>query len=224
MLGYSDLLSTMPLNPEQSELAAKIGQQTRRAKSLVASLLNFAKQGPAVMTTVNINTVLRTALRLAQPQAQGLKIEVGTDFDPDLPPVYGDSNQLLQVCVQTFNNALHAVNEAGGRKLVIAARHVDSLVCVEISDARVAAVAELLEEERENTERSRNSARLFSGLGLSACQNVLQQHKGRILWSQHEGAGASIRIELPAMPVPEKSLEKSLAAGVPVMWESQPSA
>jgi signal transduction histidine kinase len=224
MLGYSDLLSTMPLNPEQSELAAKIGQQTRRAKSLVASLLNFAKQGPAVMTTVNINTVLRTALRLAQPQALGLKIEVGADFDPDLPPVSGDSNQLLQVCVQTFNNALHAVNEDGGRKLVIAARHIDGTVCVDISDARVATAAELREERRENAERSRNSAKLLSGLGLSACQNVVQQHKGRILWSQDESAGTSIRIELPAMPAPEKSLEKSLAAGVPVMWESQPSA
>ena len=52
MLGYSDLLQlSKPLNPEQNELAARIGQQARRTKSLVASLLSFAKQRPAALSS-----------------------------------------------------------------------------------------------------------------------------------------------------------------------------
>src|SRR5208282_5493253 len=49
MLGYSDLLLTTPLTPEQHDLAARIGQHARRTRSLVASLLSFAKQGPTAM-------------------------------------------------------------------------------------------------------------------------------------------------------------------------------
>ncbi len=64
MMGYSDLLRIPALNPEQHDLAAKIGQHVRRTKSLVASLLSFAKQGPATMAPVDLNTMLRTAVKL----------------------------------------------------------------------------------------------------------------------------------------------------------------
>ncbi|MGB0106339.1 MAG: histidine kinase dimerization/phospho-acceptor domain-containing protein, partial [Candidatus Sulfotelmatobacter sp.] len=47
MLGYSDLLLCTALTSEQSDLAMRIGQHARRTRSLVASLLSFAKQGPA---------------------------------------------------------------------------------------------------------------------------------------------------------------------------------
>ncbi len=221
MLGYSDLLLTTPLNSGQNELAAKIGQQTRRAKSLVASLLNFAKQGPAIMSTVNLNTVLRTAVKLSQPQAQALKIEVRTEIEPDLPNILGDSNQLLQVCVQTFNNALHAINEAGSRSLIIAAKHLDGTIFIDIIHVGGVAVDKVQEEGLGNPRSVLDSAKPLSGLGLGACQNILHQHKGRIFWSQDEIAGASIRIELPAtLAGPENLPEKSMAAGLPVIWES----
>jgi hypothetical protein len=78
MLGYSDLLLCTPLTAEQSELAVRIGQHARRTRSLVASLLSFAKQGPPAMAPVDLNTLLRTAVKLSQPQWQALKIEVRT--------------------------------------------------------------------------------------------------------------------------------------------------
>ncbi len=53
MLGYSDLLISTPLTPEQQELAGKIGQHARRTRSLVASLLSFAKQGPTAMAPLD---------------------------------------------------------------------------------------------------------------------------------------------------------------------------
>jgi signal transduction histidine kinase len=74
MLGYSDLLLTTPLNVEQHELAARIGQHVRRTKSLVASLLSFARQDPSAMASVDLKTLLRTAVKLSQPQWQALKI------------------------------------------------------------------------------------------------------------------------------------------------------
>ena len=47
MLGYSDLLLNTKLSEGQQPLAAKIGQYVRRTKSLVASLISFARQTPA---------------------------------------------------------------------------------------------------------------------------------------------------------------------------------
>ena len=214
MLGYSDLLQlSKPLSPEQSELAARIGQQARRTKSLVASLLSFAKQTPTAMAPVDLNTLLRTAIKLSQPQWQELKIEVQTELPQELLLVRVDSNQLLQVCVQIINDALHAVDQQKGRTLVIAAQRKEPIVVVTISDGesghRSPGVSEKDAGEKHQT---------LSGLGLSACQGILRQHQGRIFLKQEPGAGIFICVELPVIPAPP---EKSAATGVPVMWQPQ---
>jgi signal transduction histidine kinase len=208
MLGYSDLLLTTPLNPEQSEMAGKIGQHVRRTKSLVASLLSFARQGPAAMASVDLKILLRTAIKLAQPQSQALKIEVCSDLSPEPLLIQGDSNQLLQVCVQIINDALYAVGQHRSRNLTVAAERKDGLAIINISDASFAAGSADHREEEDQA---------LSGLGLSACQGILRQHHGRILWKQDRNTGTSIRVEIPVIP----PTEKSAVAGVPVMWQPQ---
>jgi signal transduction histidine kinase len=218
MLGYSDLLLCTPLTPEQTEMAARIGQHARRTRSLVASLLSFAKQGPASMAPVDLNTLLRTAVKLSQPQWQALKIEVRTEYPQELLLVRGDSNQLLQVCVQIINDALHAVGQHGSRTLTIAAERKNGTAIIHISDATLSASRN---QTLGNAAPDLNSPETLSGLGLSACQGILQQHQGRILWQQDRNVGTTIRVEIPVItPQPDKSSDP----GVPVMWRPQPSA
>jgi signal transduction histidine kinase len=219
MLGYSDLLLlTQPFTPEQSELAARIGQQARRTKSLVASLLSFARQTPATMGSVDLNTLLRTAVKLSQPQWQALHIDVRTEFPQDLLQVRGDSNQLLQVCVQIINDTLHALDQHGGRTLNIEAERKNGLAIINISATSLGS-AEIPEPTEPSAEN--RVPQTFSGLGLSACQGILQQHHGRISCEQGRSAGVSVRIELPLMP---KVPEKSSGTPAPAAWEPQPSA
>ena len=217
LLGYSDLLLTTPLNPEQHELAGKIGQHVRRTKSLVASLLSFARQGPAAMAPVDLKTLLRTTVKLSQPQWQALNIEVRTEFSPDPLLVRGDSNQLLQVCVQIINDALYAVGQHSSRILTITAERKDSLAIINISDATFAGGSAGNKEKEEQEEDQ-----ALSSLGLSACQGILRQHHGQILWRQDRDTGTNIRVEIPVIPPAQE--EKSSEAGVPVMWRPQPYA
>ncbi|MGA8617138.1 MAG: histidine kinase dimerization/phospho-acceptor domain-containing protein [Candidatus Sulfotelmatobacter sp.] len=209
MLGYSDLLLlSKPLSMEQNELAARIGQHARRTKSLVASLLSFAKPTPAAMAPVDLNTLLRTAVKLSQPQWQALKIEVRAEFPSELLLVRGDSNQLLQVCVQIINDALHAVDECGSHALSIAVQHKENLAVILVADTSVPS-------EKDETFAS---AEIPSSLGVSACQGILRQHHGRILCHQVANAGIAIRVELPLIcSSPEKSTEDAVLAA----WEPQ---
>jgi signal transduction histidine kinase len=223
MLGYSDLLLTTPLNPEQQELAGKIGQHVRRTKSLVASLLSFAKQSPAAMVTVDLKALLRTTIKLSQPQWQALNVEVRTEFSQDPLLVHGDSNQLLQVWVQIINDALYAVGQHRSRTLTIAAECKEGLAIINIWDA---GLAESARDKNKNKDKDKDKEKekleedqALSGLGLSACQGILRQHHGRILWQQHRNTGTNIRVEIPVITAPER--ERSSEAGVPVMWEPQ---
>jgi two-component system NtrC family sensor kinase len=221
MLGYSDLLLTTPLNPEQQEMAAKIGQHVRRTKSLVASLLSFAKQNPAAMAPVDLKALLRTTIKLSQPQWQALNVEVRTEFSQDPLLVHGDSNQLLQVWVQIINDALYSVGQHRSQTLTIAAECKDGLAIINIWDAGLAGSAQDKQNDKEK-DKEKEEDQALSGLGLNACQGILRQHHGRILWQQHRNTGTNIRVEIPVIAPAEK--EKSSGAGVPVMWEAQPSA
>ncbi|MFZ3189945.1 MAG: histidine kinase dimerization/phospho-acceptor domain-containing protein [Candidatus Sulfotelmatobacter sp.] len=220
MLGYSDMLSSSSLNPDQQEMAARIGQHIRRTRSLVASLLSFAKQGPATMAPVDLRTVLRTAVKLSEPVAQALKIEVLTELPSELPAVMADSNQLLQVCVQVLGNALHAVDQYGHRTLTVAAKQERDVAIISIFDTWMAAnLNTALNHSVKSGSSGSGLTQPLSDMGLSACQGILNQHRGKISWQNSPEAGITMRLELPITSAgPEKS---PAAAG---MWQPQPSA
>jgi signal transduction histidine kinase len=207
MLGYSDLLLSTQLEPEQHALATKIGQQVRRTKSLVASLLSFAKRVPAAQAPLNLNTLVSTAVKLSQPQYQALQIEVRVELEDDLPRVSGDSNELLQVCSQILVSVLHRMSERGGRTLIVSTHHHAGAAVLQVSeDSPVApdSVAEPVES-----------------LALSACQGIVREHHGRILCEPREDGGMVVRVELPAHP---GTAPGTTASPAPLLAQSQPSA
>jgi signal transduction histidine kinase len=223
MLGYSDLLAGSSLTPEQKELAAKIGQQVRRTRSLVASLLSFARQRPVTMATVDLKMIVRTAVRLSEPVATALKIDVRVQLPADLPPVLGDSNQLLQVCAQVLNNVLNAAEQRGARTLIVLAESCAGMAKISMSEMGIldlSAETDLKDHKMNGEARSgelENDPPL-SGLGLTACQGILQQHRGKISWQRGSRKEVMACIELPLIP---QAPEKPAVAGVPVMWQPE---
>lgn len=203
MLGYSDLLAATPLDGEQRALADKIGHHVRRTKSLVSSLLSFAKQVPAEKTLLDVNALAQTAVKLSQPQLRARSIQVHTDFTDDLPHVLGDSNQLLQVCLHITNNALQAMAEAGGT-LTVSTRRQDDLVLLEFSDSGPGADEPDRVFDPFYTTKPVGQG---TGLGLSACYGIIQEHKGKILCQNRPEGGATFRIAIPAVakPTPHSS-------------------
>jgi signal transduction histidine kinase len=193
MLGYSELLTDTPLNLEQRALAEKIGQQVRRTKALVSSLLSFAKQVPVEMTLLDLNALTNTAVKLAQPQLHAVSVQVRTDLAPNLPRILGDSNQLLQVCLHITNNALYAMSAKGG-VLVVSTREQGDHVFLEFSDDGPG---------MEDPERvfdpfyTTKPVGHGTGLGLSACYGIIHEHGGKLTCENRPGGGATFRIDLP---------------------------
>jgi len=214
MLGYSDLLLSTPLTPEQQPLAAKIGQYVRRTKSLVASLISFARQTPAPRTLIDLNTMARTAIKLTQPQWEPLKIEVCTQFDTELPKVSGDSNQLLQVCLQLVWNCLHVMSEGGGKVLTVSTARYGGTSILQVTTEPMpceGAPAVTAVDPQD-------------GLGLSACQGILQEHRGQITRERRADGSMLLRVEMPAVEAVPAKAKDPKEPTVPVLWQSQPFA
>ena len=209
MLGYSDLLLNTNLTAEQRPLATKIGQYVRRTRSLVASLISFARHTPTPKTLLDLNTLARTAVKLTQPQWEGLEVEVHTAFDPALPKVLGDSNQLLQVCLQLVANCLHLLAERGGRVVTLSTQRQSGICVLQISTEALPSTKLPLVADLEH------------GLAVSACQGILQEHHGQISCEPREDGAVMLRVELPAT---DSVAAKPKEATVPVLWESRPYA
>ena len=194
MLGYSELLAESGLTEEQRTLATKIAHQVKRTRVLIGSLLNFAKQVPGEKTSVDINTVAQTVIKLCQPQFSTNKIEVQTSLATDLPQISADANQLLQVCLHVATNARQALEEVGGGVFFVKTRRKDDSIILEFSD---------------NGPGVREPERVFdpfyttrpvgkgAGLGLSACYGIIREHHGSIVCTNRLEGGTTIRIEFP---------------------------
>ncbi len=218
LLGYSDLLLCTPLTPGQKDVAEKVAQNARRTRSLVASLLSFARQKPGTIMAVDLNSLLHTAVKLAESHWQSLKVDVSFSVADGLPIVQGDSNQLLQVCVQTIGDAFVAARQQGSSAVRVFAVREGSFAIVKISTAgraRNSANYEMSEPVNQTVQDS------LSGLGLTACQGILKQHHGHLSWRKDHSGAFTISIEIPINgAVPERLNE----AAVPAALEPQPSA
>jgi signal transduction histidine kinase len=195
MMGYSDLLAATPLSTEQRLLMQKIEYQVRRTRTLVSSLLSFAKQVPAEKTLLDVNALIQTAVKLGQPLLRGPHVRVHTDLAVGLPRVLGDSNQLLQVCLHITNNALHAMSEKGGT-LTVSTRLQGAFVLLEFVDDGPG----MQEPDRVfDPFYTTRPVGQGTGLGLSVCYGIIQEHDGKIMCQNQPGGGATFRIDLPAL-------------------------
>ena len=94
-------------------LTQLICDETDRIRALIDRMESFGDTRAMPRTPVNIHEVLDRVRRVAETSfAKGVTI-IET-FDPSLPPVLGDRDQLIQVFMNLVRNAADALPEAGG--------------------------------------------------------------------------------------------------------------
>jgi signal transduction histidine kinase len=194
MLGYSDLLSASDLPAEEQLQATQIGEQVRRTTALVASLLTFARQAPARLAVVDINSVLQTAGRLLAPQLEAEAISIRLELGSSLSPVLADSNQILHVCMHLAGQIGTHLNRETHSSLFVRTHEQSKVVLVDFTSYDPSADPSpqplsfpwVVDSEGENKP---------SSLSLSACCRIVEEHGGRLLRPASPGNPA-FRMEL----------------------------
>jgi two-component system, NtrC family, nitrogen regulation sensor histidine kinase GlnL len=99
--------------PQDRELTRLICDETDRICKLVDRLDIFTDQRPIQRSAVNIHRVLEHVRRLAQ-SGFARNVRFTETYDPSLPPVLGNRDQLIQVFLNLVKNAAEAVPDGGG--------------------------------------------------------------------------------------------------------------
>jgi hypothetical protein len=191
MLGYSEILSASLLPPYEQRLAARIAEQVRHTKTLVASLLTFAHESPARITTLDTNSVLQTAARLLKPQLDAQSITLDLVCAASLPPVAADSNQILHVCLHLAAQVTSQFSPHSNPGLLVRSRRQESTVVIDFCESSPS--PDLTFQPLRVSEHSKRLA----SLSLSACCRIAEEHRGRILTRSAVDGGRAFRLELP---------------------------
>ena len=199
ILGYSELLADDPSITEKTKsLAEKIRDQARRTKALVNNLLSFARQAPSEQrSTLDINAIVNTSAQFRRFDLRGKNIRIEVQAAAGIPEVRGDMNQLLQVFSNIINNAVYAMQEAGGGTLTIRTLFETGNVVILFSDTGPGMRDPRLVFDPFYTTKPVGKG---TGLGLSICYGLIQDQGGQISCYNRPEGGATFRIELPAVP------------------------
>lgn len=202
--GAAQLLEQTATEDDRA-LTRLICDEADRIVDLVDRMEIFSDK-PLERGAVNIHTVLEHVRRLAE-NGFAKSVTFEEIYDPSLPPVFGNRDQLIQVFLNLVKNACEAVNAETGH-IVISTRYQHGIrLAVAGGDARVH--LPLVVSVRDNGPGIPADMResLFdpfvttkptgSGLGLALVAKIISDHGGVIEVKDSPGGGAEFQIMLP---------------------------
>jgi signal transduction histidine kinase len=168
-----------------------------RAGALIGSVRAIFKKGVETRTALDINELVWEALSLARSDLQRHRISIEAVRKEQLPPVSGDPVQLRQVLLNLITNAVDAMAQQNGPRVLrvrSALREPDG-VMVSVEDTGPGIEPAHLERIFSPHFTTKSNG---MGLGLSICRSIVEAHGGRLWAAANRSRGAAVRFVLPA--------------------------
>jgi two-component system nitrogen regulation sensor histidine kinase GlnL len=209
--GAAQLLEQSVTDDDRT-LTQLICDEADRIVKLVDRMEVFGDERPVEREPINIHAVLDHVKRLAQ-SGVARHIKFLDDYDPSLPPVLANRDQLVQVFFNLVKNAAEAVGENGGEIMLSTAFRPGVRLSLPGAKARVSLPLEICVKDNGPGVPDELMPHLFdpfvttkptgSGLGLALVAKIVGDHGGiiecesqprrtifRVLMPVYTGAGA----------------------------------
>ncbi|MBI5118295.1 HAMP domain-containing protein [Candidatus Poribacteria bacterium] len=206
------------LSDEEAESFEKnlvyVEREIRRCKSIIGSLLTFARVSEKNFALLDLNSIVRDTLGFMQSNLKKGNVEVETHFAEDLPPVKGDSNELQQVFLNIIVNARKAMSRGGKLIVGTSADKEDRLVRASVKDTGEGIKPEIMDKIFDPFFTTREPGE-GTGLGLSISYGIIRDHGGEILVDSKVDEGSTFTVILPVA-------SEEMAEGVPASSSAAP--
>jgi signal transduction histidine kinase len=197
--GFTELiLEGLPADSPARKDLELVLRESHRARDVVRRLLDFARQSESVRARSDINEIVKDVLALVNHLLHTSGVTVITDLPEGMPWVSVDRNQIKQVILNLFHNALHAMPTGGQLHISTKCRNRDhhDWLMVKVSDTGTGISTENLERVFEPffTTRANEGG---TGLGLSVSYGIVTDHGGFMEVESQEGKGSSFTVWFP---------------------------
>jgi two-component system NtrC family sensor kinase len=184
-------------DPRREDLKL-IVEETTRCRTIVRSLLDFAREVPSEKKLIDINQVIQDTLILAKRYESMERVEVALKLSREPLMVIGDLEQLRQVFANVLINAAEASRDNDNGRIVVTTDEDSSggFVIARVRDRGVGIQKENLSKVFQPFFTTKG-ARKGTGLGLSVSLGIITKHGGTIEIDSQEGRGTTVTILLP---------------------------
>ena len=170
-------------------------REAERATKIMTELLDFSRMRPPMLHSTDLTSVLEEALARAAPPPQ---VHVDVDWQPNLPRVMADADQIQQVFLNLITNAVQAMPDGGQLAIKFRVPSPEpGHVTVSITDTGEGIPAENLPRLFEPLFTTRAKG---IGLGLAISQRLVEAHGGSIEVCSQVGVGSTFTVRLPVAP------------------------
>jgi len=189
---YTEMRDEIPRILDEMQDGAK------RIKRIVNDLKDFARRDDvADKGPIDLNSVVRTALRLVEPTIRKATNRLAVDYAEEIPPVLGNSQRIEQVVVNLILNACQALPDAD-RGISISTRfnRTTASAILVVRDEGVGIAPENLSRLTDpffTTKRESGG----TGLGLSVSDGIIKEHGGHLYFESVPGAGTTVTMAIP---------------------------
>jgi signal transduction histidine kinase len=196
ILGFAELLlAELPVDDPRHQEASIIQTEAVRARTIVRSLLEFARPRPPQRIPTDLNELTRSALELIRFRAEEGSIWLSEEYG-ELPRLEIDPDAFKQVLLNLFNNAVEAMPRGGN--LHVATRLIGDRVCVVVADSGRGMDARTRSRIFTPFFTTRAGKAGGTGLGLSVSLQIVEGHGGSIDVETEPGKGSTFTVWLPS--------------------------
>jgi len=204
---FSELIGEQGADPEfRREFKSVVGRDVSRIATIVENISAFADNAQVKTSSVDIHEVINGVYDIARPEF----MQAGVGFEAPstaLHLVSGNYSQLLQVFLNLFQNAIHALegrpepkvtvgyrlvnDDEGGRTLIVSVSDngagIDDVVRARIFDPFI------------TTKATGDGQKRGMGLGLAIVKRIVEGHRGAITVTSEAGRGTTFFVHLPCL-------------------------
>ncbi len=179
-------------------------KEADRLNSVLEGILDFTRLKPREMKSHNIHSILDRVLLLIEENVRQNGVVLSRMYDPSLPDITGNHDQLVQVFLNIIKNAAEAMPKGG--KLTIMTRMSDLFTTVQ-ADGRKYQLMVVKVSDTGHGIKLQHLQDIFTpffttkdrgvGLGLALSYQIVQEHLGTIRVESQENEGTTFSVYLP---------------------------
>lgn len=181
----------------------KILEASERAAKITGTILAQARNRGDSPEPTDLAGLVEDSLVLLEREMTKYRIAVERDFDPATPRAMASGNQIQRVLLNLLINARQAMPKGGTITIRIAPADQGKLVELSVRDSGTGIPRESLPYIFDPFYSTKSgpdeTGKGGTGLGLAACKEIVDAHRGRIRVESTVGRGTAFIIRIPSV-------------------------
>lgn len=200
ILNYAKLGLRHKDDATREKALTRILDAANRGAKITSLVLGLSRSGSSTNDPIDLVAIVEDALVLLEKELQKYRIHVEKEIS-SVPIMLGSAGQLQRLLLNLITNARQAIKENGTIRVVVKHEAKTNSVVLTIRDNGSGIPKDVLPKifDRFFTTKSGPDAsgKGGTGLGLTACKQIIDDHRGRIRVESTVGKGTAFTIRFP---------------------------